>query len=316
MAQPNDNLVSVIIPAYNAENYVLEAIKSVLIQNYAPVEILLIDDGSTDRTVERVQIAAPEVRIIRQQNAGVAAARNTGLREARGRYVTFLDADDGWFPGKLSAQTRYLQSHPEVGLVFHSWKVWKPDSDGVYRWPQVDPIKPEMEQSVEPDLAGWLYLPLLLDCEIHTSTVMIRHEIINKVGFFDTDLVIGEDYDYWLRISRVCEMHKLSEIYSFYRSVEGSLSNKPKLINYEYEVINRALLKWGPVSPDGQIVPYGRIVRRLAGLAFSYGYYHYHQGMPALALSAFTRALHHDPLNWRAIIYWVLSWLRCYRENP
>lgn len=316
MTQFSDNLVSVIIPAYNAESYVLEAIKSVLIQSYTPVEILLIDDGSTDKTVERVQVATPEVKIIRQQNAGVAAARNTGLREARGCYVAFLDADDGWLPGKLSAQTRYLQSHPEVGLVFHSWKVWKPDSDGVYRWPQHTPIEPETEQSIEPDLAGWLYLSLLLDCGVHTSTVMVRREIIDKVGFFDTDLVSGEDYDYWLRISRVCEMHKLSEIYSFYRGVEGSLSNKPKSINYEYEVISRALLKWGLVSPHGQVMPYRRIERRLAGLAFSYGYYHYHQGISTLALSAFARALHHDPLNWRAIIYWVFSWLRCYRENP
>lgn len=316
MAQPSDNLVSVIIPAYNAESYVLEAVRSALAQDYTPIEILLVDDGSTDRTVERVQIAAPKVRIIRQKNAGVAAARNTGLREAQGSYITFLDADDGWFSGKLSAQVRYLQSHPEVGLIFHHWKVWKPDFDGVYRLPQVDSIKPKVEQSVEPDLTGWLYLSLLLDCKVHTSTVMIRREVIDKVGFFDADLVSGEDYDYWLRISRVCEMHKLPETYSFYRRVEGSLSNKPKSINYEYEVISRALLKWGSASPDGRIMPYRHIARRLAGLAFSYGYHHYYQGMPVLALSAFARVLHHDPLSWRAIIYWILSWLRCFRKNP
>lgn len=315
MAQPSDNLVSVIIPAYNAESYVLEAIKSILAQDYTPVEILLVDDGSTDRTVERVQIAAPKVRIIRQQNAGVAAARNTGLREVRGSYITFLDADDIWLPGKLSAQVRYLQSHPEVGLVFHNWEVWKPDSSGVYHWPQLDSVKPKIEPSVEPDLSGWLYLSLLLDCVVHTSTVMIRREVIDKVGFFDTDLVCGEDYDYWLRISRICKMHKLPETYSFYRSVGGSLSSKPKSINYEYEVISRALFKWGLVSPDGQVMPSRLMVRRLAGMAFNHGYNHYHQGIPALALSAFTRVLHHDPLSWRAVIYWILSWFRCYRKN-
>lgn len=109
--------MSVIIPAYNAEQYVIEAIQSVLDQDYKPVEILLIDDGSQDETVDLVKYNAPQVKIIQQINAGAAAARNTGLRYANGELICFLDADDGWFPGKLTAQVNYLQQHPEVGLV-------------------------------------------------------------------------------------------------------------------------------------------------------------------------------------------------------
>ena len=299
-------LVSVIIPAYNARPYVMDAIRSVRAQGHAPLEILLIDDGSSDGTAELVAAEAPEVRIIRQSNGGVAAARNRGLREASGEFITFLDADDGWFPGKLHAQIAYLQAHPSVGVVFHRWLVWRPDAEGVYHWPS-PPSSPMPEQ---PELSGWLYLPLLLDCVIHTSTVMIRRSLVDEIGLFDTTLTIGEDYDYWLRASQASPIHKLAPVYSFYRSASESLTSAPKDRNYEYLVVQRALERWGAVAPDGKTLPARALGPRLGKMASDFGYAHYYQGSSRLAFHAYLTALRHQPGKARNWLYLLRSMIK------
>ena len=296
-------MISVIIPAYNAEKYVLQAVRSVIAQNYSPLEILLIDDGSVDRTVALVRAEAPQVTIISQANSGVAAARNTGLRNASGDLICFLDADDGWFPGKLDAKLAYLRRHPEAGVVFHEWYDWRPDAGGEY--PELQ--RPDRSGLTETEArrTGWIYHILLLKgCIIHTSSVMIRREVVAQVGLFRTGLVTGEDYDYWLRVSQTCQIHMLNEIYSFYRNtVPGSLSNTPKRENFEYKVLADALARWGLSSPGGTAVTARQVSGRLAKLAFDFGYSQYRHGSPQLALHAFLQAVRHDPRRWRALAY-------------
>lgn len=302
-------LISVIIPAYNAEKFVLDAIHSVLQQDFQPLEILLIDDGSTDDTVALVKREAPQVKIIQQANAGVAAARNTGLRHATGDYICFLDADDGWFPGKLEAQVDYLRLHPEVSVVYHKWHVWKPDENGIFNPPQraENPVPGE----IDPALSGWIYPRLLLDCVVHTSTVMMRREIARDIGFFDTALDTGEDYDFWLRVSRKFQIHKLTGTYSFYRVASGSLTTgAPKSQNNEYNVIKRALKQWGRSSPDGFSVSRAMINQRLSKLAFDFGYAHYHYGSAKLASSAFLKSFLLQPTRIRSIAYFLASTIR------
>lgn len=299
-------LVSVIMPAYNAEKYVLEAIRSIFDQDYEPVEVLLVDDGSRDGTVERVRRETPQVQIIRQANAGVAAARNTGLRHARGELICFLDADDGWFPGKLMAQVDYLQQYPEVGLVFHRWWVWKPDETGAYIGPLGLPVPVPGE--IDPVRSGWIYPQLLLDCIVHTSTVMMRRQVFEEIGFFDITLIVGEDYDYWLRVSRKYKIDKLTGVYSFYREAAGSLTKTPKSENYGYHIIKRAMDQWGLSAPDGSSGISQAVARqRLAKLAFNYGYGHYCCGSPHLARQAFAISLRHNPLNLKAVIFFLIS---------
>lgn len=306
---PQAPFVSVIIPAYNAEQYVLEAIRSVLDQNYEPIEILLVDDGSSDGTVDLVRRKAPQVQIIQQANGGAAAARNTGLRCARGELICFLDADDGWFPGKLAAQVNYLQQHPEVGLVFHRWLVWKPDENGAYIKPQE--FSPQVLGEIDPSCSGWIYPQLLLDSIVHTSTVMMRRQVFQDTGFFDTTLAIGEDYHYWLRVSRKHEIHKLTGVYSFYRESAGSLTKIPKSENYGYRVVKEAMDQWGLSSPDGSSLISKDLARkRLAGLAFGYGYGHLNYGSAKLAKIAFLKALRHEPLRWRTLVYFFAALFR------
>ena len=302
-------LVSVVIPAYNAEKFVLQAVRSVLQQCYQPLEIWLVDDGSTDQTAEIVRQHAPIVKIVRQENAGVAAARNTGLRLARGELICFLDADDGWLPGKLAAQVVYMQAHPEVGLLYHDWLVWRPDATGAYLPLPVTP--PECTDAIDNDQSGWIYHRLLLDSLVHTSTAMIRSQVIADVGLFDPHLKLGEDYDYWLRVSRQWQMHKLKAVYSFYRAVPGSLSNVPSPQNTEYLLVQNAVKQWGLASPNGASLTPAQLNDRLAGMAFGFGYSHFYRGNPAVAKQAFLHCLQHKALHWRALCYAAASQVRC-----
>lgn len=309
---PAQPLVSVVIPAYNAERFVLDALRSVIDQHYEPIEILLVDDGSQDQTVALVEQELPGVRIIRQQNAGAAAARNTGLREARGDLICLLDADDGWFPGKLAAQVEHLRQHPEVGLVFHDWLVWRPDQHGHYAEPERAAAQPP---GLDLACSGWIYSRLLLDCIVHTSTVMLRREVVEEIGYFDTELVNGEDYNYWLRVSRKYQIHKLAAVYSYYREVAGSLTKlaKPKPENYEYRVVSEAIARWGLVSHDGQSISGRDAAKRLGKLAFDFGVGHFFAGSPSVAAKAFIATLRHNPLKLKAVIFLVAIMLKIRR---
>lgn len=307
-------LVSVIIPAYNAEKFVLEAIQSVIDQHYEPIEILLIDDGSKDCTVDLVRREIPQVKILQQPNSGAAAARNTGLRNATGEFLCFLDADDGWYPGKLKAQVNYLLLHPEVGVVYHKWHVSNQGADGIYS--HSPNMEIEFPGNTDSSCSGWIYSRLLLDCIVHTSTVMMRRTIASDIGYFETTLATGEDYDYWLRVSRRCEIHKLNATYSFYRISEGSLTSSPRSVNNEYNVLIRAIERWGISCQDGIDVSRDVVEKRLAKLAFDFGYTHFYQGSTKIARNAFLQTLGHDPLRWRALCYWAICHLRLLMRRP
>jgi len=301
-------IVSVIIPAYNAEAFILDALRSIASQDYPNLEIVVVDDGSRDGTVALVRDAYPKAEIIQQPNAGAAAARNAGLKAAKGEFLCFLDADDGWFPGKIRAQVTYLLQHPETGAVFHKWHVWKPDANGQYILPSIQ--EAPQSPAIEPALSGWIYHRLLLDCIVHTSAIMMRREVLEQVGFFKTNLVTGEDYDYWLRISRTYKIDKLTGIYSYYRAAPDSLTSKPKQFNNEYDVLNTAIQQWGTASPDGQQVSSHDLTARLAQLAFDFGYAHFYQGSTKIARQAFSQCLKHQPFRWRAIAYLLATFVR------
>jgi glycosyltransferase involved in cell wall biosynthesis len=170
--------VSVIIPAYNAEACVDTAIKSALGQTVSPLEVLVVDDGSRDRTAEVAAAFGPPVRVIRQANAGPAAARNHGAREARGEWLALLDADDAWKPRKLEKQLPYTRRE-EVGLVH----CWGPPGGGPV------PERITLETLWEKNC-------------IVNSSVLVRRRAFEQVGGFDEDrgLISVEDYNLWLRL--------------------------------------------------------------------------------------------------------------------
>jgi len=185
--------VSVIIPTYNRAQYVCEAIDSVLAQTYRDLEIIVVDDGSTDNTREVLGKYDDQVRYIYRENGGPSAARNTGLGHARGEYIAFLDSDDLFLPGKLEVQLKGFDQFPKVGMVyskslpFHStFNIADRCLDSVGHITfQIHDIFEDM---------------LLLRKGPNTIEPLVRRDCFSQVGNFDEQLVVGEDSNMWLRV--------------------------------------------------------------------------------------------------------------------
>lgn len=278
-------LVTVIIPCYNNADFIADAVNSVLQQDYPRIEVIVIDDGSTDSSVAVLQQFEDRIRLIRQANQGPAAARNTGLKAATGDYIAFNDADDIWLPGKLMAQVSYMQQHPHIGMCFTQWKVWQQTqtlSDFISQLPPpILPLQKIDEQS------GWLYTQLLEKSLMSTIAVMLRADVVQKVGFFNTKFGIGEDHDYWIRISRHYQIDKLNGFYAIYRTNPDSTTQKVHPHNYSLQVLQSALQKYGRRCPSGKEVPKSRINRYLGERHFSYGYNAMLKGHRDKALTSF-----------------------------
>src|SRR5215216_6363380 len=189
-SRPEGGKVSVVIPCYNQARFLGEAIRSVLCQGYTDLEIIVVDDGSEDGTEEVASGYAkedPRVRLIKQENRGLAAARNRGLAEAGGEYVVFLDSDDRLVSGALEVGVRELEAHP--GCAFVSGICRKITADGS--------IVPGWEQFRVRDDP---YLELLRSCPVYVPAVMYRRFVFEAVGNFDTSFKAAEDYDLYYRV--------------------------------------------------------------------------------------------------------------------
>ena len=198
-------LISVVTPVYNAARYLPEAIASVREQRYEPLEIIVVDDGSTDSTPETVRSLGSDILYVRQENAGPAAARNRGLRLARGEFVGLLDADDQWPPDKLRIQLERFRAEPELEVVC-----------GRIRYIQLEGgEKPNMrfegpDQTVR---------------HIHLGCGLFRRAVFEKVGLFDESLRFSEDHDWFLRArERDVKMVILKDVTLLYRLHSGNVT--------------------------------------------------------------------------------------------
>jgi len=181
--------VSVIIPTYNRAALVKEAIASVLAQNFRDYELIVIDDGSTDNTLEAIRPFLKSLRYIYQKNQGVSRARNRGVKAAGGEFVAFLDSDDLWLKDKLLSQINFFESHPSAQICYTE-EIW------FRRGRRVNPKLKHRKYN------GWIFEKAFSICLISPSSVMIRRELLDKVGLFDENLPACEDYDLWLRITK------------------------------------------------------------------------------------------------------------------
>lgn len=205
-------LVSVVIPSYNYGHFVVEAVESALAQTYPEVEVLVVDDGSTDDTRDRLKPYEGRIRYIYQANQGLSAARNTGIRAARGEFIGLLDSDDVWLPDKLETQMGYATAHPEVGLVA-SDLVTNLQPDGL-------PVLPPSECRV----AVLSLHDLLFPGKFSPSSVLIRRTCLDAIGLFDTSLRSSEDWDMWLRLAPQFPIVKLCVPLLWYRIHGNNIS--------------------------------------------------------------------------------------------
>jgi len=223
-------IVSTLIPAYNSESTIERAIQSVLSQKVPQSELIVVDDGSSDRTSAKVRRYGKKVRYIRQKNQGVSAARNLGLRLARGRFIAFLDADDQWLPGKLRHQMEAFERYPSAMVV--STGVNYLEEDG------------RLARVYSRELRGKVFDDFLEGNFIVTSSAVLRRDCLRGVPrpFFPPGVFYGEDYAFWL---------KLAARHEFYAS--------PKvLVNYT-QPSDRSFLK--KFSERGMTESYRAVIR-------------------------------------------------------
>ena len=186
-------VVSVVIPAYNVAWCIRRAIDSVFAQDFRRCELIVVNDGSTDNTGNVLAAYGGAVRTIDQPNRGMSAARNAGIRSARGMYIAFLDADDWWLPGKISRQVELMERRPELGFCSTAARVEDGDGRLLNLWGCVQPNTNMLETLFAQNAA------IAGGC----SAVMVRSRLLGRVGLFDETLGGFEDPDLWMRLAAV-----------------------------------------------------------------------------------------------------------------
>lgn len=229
--------VSVIIPTYNRAWCLPRAVTSVLAQTFQDFELIIVDDGSCDDTARIASSWKHPVRFLRQENRGVSAARNRGIRASRGRLLAFLDSDDGWQPDKLARQVAFFEAHPAAAIC-QTDEIW------IRRGVRVNPKNRHRKP------AGWIFEASLALCLVSPSAVMMRRELFDRVGLFDEELPACEDYDLWLRVSARYPIHLIEEpLVVKHGGHPDQLSSQHSLDRYRIRSLDK-LLRGGTLSPE------------------------------------------------------------------
>lgn len=276
MAAP---LVSVVVPVYNGSRYLRQALDSALAQTYRPLEVVVVDDGSTDSSPEIIASYGSRVRSLRQPNGGVALARNAGICAASGDWIAFLDQDDWWLPEKIEKQIALFDADATLGLV-HTGVLQYRESVAAF----VDPVYPT---DGSPRLRGRCYELLLLGNAIFNSSVMIRKSVLATAGMFDPSIAGNtcQDYDLWLRIARHYPLGFVPEPLTVLRlHDEQGTWDRRAMLSDELRVLERTL---GPEA----LSTTPALRARVAELLHALGIAHLDAHAPRLARPCFARAL-------------------------
>ena len=271
-------LVSVVVPAFNAQPYVAAAVDSVLAQTLRDFELIVVDDGSSDGTPGALEAYGGALRCLRQENGGVSRARNHGIAESRGRFVAFLDADDAWGPSKLEKQVATLADRPGCRACYSA----------VYLADQRLSVLSEQRSGdgvVE-------YDSLLVNGNIVTgsaSSVICERALLDEVGGFDEDLSLCADWDLWVRLSARTTFAYVDEPLAMYRQSIGSMSRNPRLLEQDtLALLHKAFSGPSPPGARTRARAYGRQYRVLAGS-------HLQAGTYRDALRCFILSVRYDP---------------------
>lgn len=222
--------ISVVIPAYNAQNTILETINSVLQQTFSDLELIVINDGSTDRTLQILEtVKDARLKVYSYENGGLPTARNRGIDLAKGEFISFIDADDLWTPDKLELQLQALEQNLSAGVAY-SWTICMGNNGNSFH--------PGVAESFQ----GNVYANLLVGNFIASgSNVLIRKQAIESVGYFDENLKSCEDWDYWLRLATQWDFVVVPKPQIIYRLSPGAMSSKLDVMEkYQTLVLERA----------------------------------------------------------------------------
>lgn len=239
--------VSIVIPAYNAAAFLGETLTSVLASDYRDFEVIVVNDGSKDETVEVAANFGSRVRVISQKNAGMSASRNKGIEESDSEFIALLDSDDIWHPEKIKWQVAAFDAHPDHAYCFTEFRSWTggPSSEFLAEY---------RSGRVELKLSGWIYHKLLLTNWALPSSMVFRRQAWSETGPFLCEDQQTDDWEYFVRASQSFQFLKLKEPFVLYRQTQGSLSRKVPTKNTT-ELMRESLIeRYGLRSPDGEQV--------------------------------------------------------------
>ncbi|HEV8539750.1 MAG TPA: glycosyltransferase [Nitrospiraceae bacterium] len=292
--------VSLIIPTYNHARHLHEAIESALAQTHPRVEVIVVDDGSTDETPDILAKYHGRVTSFTQTNRGLAAARNAGLRIATGDYVAFLDADDVLASNKLAEQAAVLKSDPRIGWTYCDVRMTNVVTGH-------DTVASERFHYRRRRLNGWLFAELVFANFIPAIAPMIRRSILEKAGGFDEALTALEDWDLWLRVSLVAEARYLPAVLATYRlQPEGMSQDRTRMDANRFHVLEKAARAHQPA-----IAALGGSGRQLlADVQNWFGYQAYARGDWAEAIRRLQASLRAWPWQRRAPVLLGMGYFR------
>jgi glycosyltransferase involved in cell wall biosynthesis len=298
------------MPCFNSAKFVKQAIDSALNQTFTKFELLIIDDGSTDNTltiIKRISQNDHRIRIFSRPNRGISATRNFGLEQAKGEYISFLDSDDYWHSEKLKLQVATLEEYPNAILCYSRFLVWN-NKNGFYETPDKIYESKEIMNDIDEVFSGWMYIKLLEDVYTWTGTILVRRHALKNAGGFNQDLVIGEDHDLWIRLSRIGHFKKLAAPLALYRENQDSITNKLHSQNYSAIVFENAVKQFGLKNPDGTGISSAHANDLRYKKWFRFAYQHFWGGNAKIARSAFLECFRYR-IKLRNIGYLLATYL-------
>ncbi|MDO8891124.1 MAG: glycosyltransferase [Sulfurimicrobium sp.] len=295
--------VSVVIPAYNSARFLRETIESVRQQTTPVHEIIVVDDGSTDETGQVIQSLGEGIVYVRQANAGVSAARNRGIAEARGEIIAFLDADDLWLPQKVENQVRVFLGNPDVALVAtdradideHGGLLL----DSLFKYRGFYGFLYELGNGPIPHALSRLVQVNF----IPTSSVMVRKSALNQAGDFNTSIRYGEDLDLWARIASQHAIACIPEVLTHYRRHGSNATQATENLLLDLVRVMKNIRSWGALALSKEGLNADKLV---AQSLWDLGYWYFTSTAPRRAYNAFMESFRESP-SLRTLIYAWLS---------
>ncbi|MEW6003088.1 MAG: glycosyltransferase family 2 protein [Nitrospirota bacterium] len=278
-------LVSAIVPVFNCERYICEAIDSIFLQTYKNIEIIVVDDGSTDQTKEVVlDRYKRKIRFLEQPNSGPSRARNLGILNSKGEYIAFLDADDIWEPDKIRKQIQHMSSNPQYAMSYTKFQSFSEKTS----------LKLDSEINIDcPE--GWIFDELLFKNFITLSSVIVRADCLKKVGLFNESLLTGEDVELFLRVAYCFQIGFINEILVRKRKHDNNLSYQKRSTSGNILGLEN-LYKYFPELAPGS----NRMIRKALGYRCirkgrEFAYY----GMRKEAFTYARKAIKYTPLSFK-----------------
>jgi len=294
------------MPVLNGERYIAEAIESIAAQTYKNYELIVVDDGSTDRTRVCVMAFSDRLNIKYVTHAaccGIPQSMNDGIRHASGELISFLDHDDGWFPDFLETQVAYLEKHPDVAMVHSDFQTT--DVDGNV----IEASMAAYRGTTRP--SGKIFPQLFMDSFIVGNSVLIRRECFARLGLFDETLKWG-DYHMWLRIARFYQVDYVGKVLTKYRqhpaqSTQSVAPNVAAQDSVGLQAIQKLLRDYPEIEDE---LGKNEIRVRMAGLYFDLAYASWLKGVPRPARRCLAKAIGLSPSSLAYYRFYAATYLR------